>query len=142
MSEHAHSSAHSGAHPSAKHGFATGFRTHTCGALRASDAGQTVTLSGWVHSVRDQGGVKFFDVRDRYGRTQVTVSPQDQAALAELVNGLHREDVVQVTGAVNARVAANAKLPTGEIEVIASSITVLARAATPPFEIDDHGSID
>lgn len=109
----------------------TAFRTRTCGSLRASDDGQTVTLCGWVHARRDHGGVRFVDLRDRFGLTQVVLKARVTTA------DLHDEDVVRVTGAVARRPEKlkNPKLPTGDIEVHAERVEVLACAKTPPFEI-------
>src|SRR6478672_1401030 len=93
------------------------YRTHTCGALRASDAGQTARLSGWVHAKRDHGGLLFIDLRDHYGITQC-VFAAGTPVFAQ-VEGLRPESVVTVTGAVVAREEGtlNPKLPTGEVEL-------------------------
>jgi aspartyl-tRNA synthetase len=110
-------------------------RTHTCGALRAGDVGAEVTLLGWVHRVRDLGGVLFIDVRDREGIAQVVV---DDALLA-IAKRLRSEYVVGVVGSVRVRSAdtVNPKLPTGEVEVVAREIRVLNEAKTPPLPIAD-----
>jgi aspartyl-tRNA synthetase len=121
------------------------FRTHRCNALRASDIDQTVTLSGWVNSRRDHGGVIFIDLRDREGMTQVVFRPEENAAVAEASHGLRSEDVITVTGRVAARLSGteNAKLDTGEIEVIANELRVLSKAEVPPFPLDsDSGNED
>lgn len=117
------------------------YRTHTCGELRGADAGKTATLAGWVHSRRDHGGLVFFDLRDRYGLTQVVVNPQENPALVETAHGLKLEDVVQAEGLVRARPEGtrNANLPTGEIELAAGKLAVLSRATPSPFEIDLAG---
>ncbi len=114
-------------------------RTHTCGALRAVDVGTEVTLLGWVHRVRDLGGVLFIDVRDRGGITQVVVGD----ALLGAAKRLRAEYVVGVTGEVRARSAetVNPKLPTGEVEVVAREIRVLNEARTPPLPIADDGNV-
>lgn len=119
------------------------YRTHTCGALRASDAGKSVTIAGWVHRRRDHGGVAFFDLRDRWGLTQVVVNPQEDPALADKVHGLKAEDVVQVTGDVRPRPEGtrNPSLATGDVEVAARTLTVLSRAETPPFEIEPEAKV-
>ena len=93
------------------------YRSHTCGALNTSHVGDTVRLSGWVHRVRDHGGVLFIDLRDHYGITQV-LADSDSAAFAE-IEKVRSEWVVQIDGRVKQRDAAlvNPKLPTGEIEV-------------------------
>ncbi len=112
------------------------YRTQTCGALRREHVGQTVLLQGWVHRVRDLGGVTFFDLRDRHGLTQVVA--RDGAALTQAAK-LRTEFVVSVTGIVEARDAGviNTKLATGEIEVVASHIELLNEARTPPFPINE-----
>ena len=111
-------------------------RTHTCGELGAADAGQTVVLLAWVHRVRDLGGVMFFDLRDRYGITQVVVRDE---ALSEVAKRLRPEFVVGITGRVDLRSkdAINPKLKTGEIEVAAVDIRLLNDAKTPPFPINE-----
>ena len=111
------------------------YRSHTCGALRAGDVGQTIRLSGWVHRKRDHGGVLFVDLRDHYGVTQI-VADADSAALPVL-EGLRLESVVTIDGEVKARSAAtiNPNLPTGEIEVFARSATVLSRAEELPLPV-------
>ena len=111
------------------------YRSHTCGALRASDVGQTIRLSGWVHRKRDHGGVLFVDLRDHYGMTQI-VADVDSPALA-ILEGLRVESVVTIEGEVKARSAGtvNPNLPTGEIEVYARSATVLSRAEELPLPV-------
>ena len=98
------------------------YRTHTAGALRLEHVGQDVVLLGWVHRVRNLGGVLFFDVRDRHGVTQVVV--RSDAAAAAGADRLRPEFVVRVEGRVERRApeVINAKLPTGDIEVVASAI--------------------
>jgi aspartyl-tRNA synthetase len=117
------------------------YRTHTCGELRAGHSGQEVVLLGWVHRVRDLGGVTFFDVRDRHGLTQVVARAGTDAATAAAK--VRPEFVVAVTGQVVARAAEafNPKLPTGEIEVAAASIDILNEARTPPFSINDDAPV-
>ncbi|MBK9011555.1 aspartate--tRNA ligase [Novosphingobium sp.] len=111
------------------------YRTHTCGALRAHDVGQTIRLSGWVHRKRDHGGVLFVDLRDHYGLTQI-VADSDSPALAVL-EGLRLESVVTIDGEVKARSEStvNPALPTGEIEVYARGATVLSRAEELPLPV-------
>jgi aspartyl-tRNA synthetase len=111
-------------------------RTHTCGQLTTADVGKDVVLLGWVHRVRDLGGVMFFDIRDRHGLTQVVVR---DAALEERAKRLRPEFVVGVTGRVDARSkeAVNPKIKTGEIEVGAHEIRLLNDAKTPPFPINE-----
>ena len=111
------------------------YRTHNCGALRASDAGTEARLSGWVHSKRDHGGLLFIDLRDHFGLTQcVFASGSDIFAEAER---LRVESVVTVTGQVVRRAGAtiNPKLPTGEIEVAATTLVVQSAADTLPMQV-------
>jgi aspartyl-tRNA synthetase len=112
-------------------------RTHTCGALRPADVDAEVVLLGWVHRVRDLGGLLFLDIRDRHGVTQVMV-PNDSAVMAE-AKKLRAEYVVAVLGPVRRRDAdtVNAKLDTGEVEVVARELRLLNEAKTPPFPIAD-----
>jgi len=114
------------------------YRTHHCNQLRAADIGQTVTLSGWVNSARDHGGVIFVDLRDREGLTQVVFRPEENAALAAQSHELRDEDVIQVTGKVAQRLEGteNAKLGTGDIEIVATSLTVVNKADVLPFQLD------
>lgn len=116
-------------------------RTHTCGALRPSDVGREAVLLGWVHRVRDLGGVLFLDVRDRAGVSQVVVR-DDEALLAE-AKRVRSEFVVAISGPVQRRSddTVNAKLATGEVEVLVRSIRVLNEAKTPPFQIADDGPV-
>jgi aspartyl-tRNA synthetase len=111
------------------------YRTHTCGELRASHVGQTVTLCGWVDTYRDHQGVLFIDLRDRYGKAQVVVSPESGADNLELAKTFRCEWVLKVTGKIARRPegAANPKLPTGEIELRVEKLEILNRSATPPF---------
>jgi aspartyl-tRNA synthetase len=115
-------------------------RTHHCNELRLGHAGQTVTLSGWVHSRRDLGGVIFLDIRDREGRTQSVFDPSMTAPeLCQLASGLHSESVIEVTGRVRQRPEGteNAKIPTGQVEVVADSLVVQNSASVLPFQVDD-----
>jgi aspartyl-tRNA synthetase len=114
-------------------------RTHTCGELRSSNIGQTVTLTGWVDTRRDLGGVIFIDLRDRYGKTQVVFNPQTNKQMHELAGTLRNEFVISVTGKVERRPSGteNSSLATGEIDVLARELTILNKADTPPFAIDD-----
>jgi aspartyl-tRNA synthetase len=113
-------------------------RTHTCGALTAADADSDAVLLGWVHRIRDMGGVVFVDVRDRHGVTQV-VAREDHPNLVEAAKRLRPEYVVAVIGRVERRAkeAVNPKLQTGEIEVVAREIRLLNDAKTPPFPINE-----
>ncbi|MDD3488668.1 MAG: aspartate--tRNA ligase [Paludibacter sp.] len=114
------------------------YRTHTCGELRLSNAGQTVTLSGWVHKARKMGGMTFVDIRDRYGVTQLVFNNETDTDLCELANKLGREFVIQVTGVVAERSNKNNNIPTGEIEILATELVILNEAQTPPFTIEDN----
>ncbi|MBI3831534.1 MAG: aspartate--tRNA ligase [Planctomycetes bacterium] len=117
------------------------YRTHTCGDLREADVGKTVVLSGWVQTNRDMGGVVFLDLRDRYGLTQVVFDPDRSGQkVHDEAGALRSEWVVRVEGKVRPRPEGtkNAKLPTGGVEVDASSIEVLNKAKTPPFAISDE----
>jgi len=114
-------------------------RSVTCGALRAADAGKSVTLNGWVHRHRDHGGVRFYDIRDRYGVTQVVVDADAPADLRAVGEQLKFEYCVAVEGTVRARpgTMANPNMPTGEIEVQAQKISILSRCEVLPFMIDE-----
>jgi len=114
------------------------FRTHTCGELRAGDAGKTVTLAGWVQRSKDLGGLLFIDLRDRYGITQLAFNMETNPALCEEAKKLGREFVIQVKGSVAERSSKNPNMPTGDIEIIAESIEILNSAITPPFTIEDE----
>ena len=114
------------------------YRTNTCGKLRLADAGKKVTLAGWVQRVRKMGGMTFVDLRDRYGITQVVTNVEHDAALNESANRLGREFVVQITGTVAERTSKNPSLPTGDIEIIADTVTVLNPSEVPPFTIEDE----
>src|SRR5947199_5228227 len=127
-------------------GAATGFgtlgmkRTHHCNELRPAHIGQAVTLSGWVHSRRDLGGLIFIDIRDREGRTQTVFDPSDLPKdLFERAASLRSECVVAITGKVRQRPAgtSNPRIATGEIEIAATSLEVLNVADVLPFPVDD-----
>ena len=114
------------------------YRTRTCGELRVSDVGDTVILAGWVQKLRKMGGMTFVDLRDRYGITQLVFNEEDNAQLCEKANALGREYVIQVKGTVNERYNKNPKLPTGEIEIIVSELTLLNASEVPPFTIEEN----
>ena len=114
------------------------YRTRTCGELRVSDVGDTVILAGWVQKLRKMGGMTFVDLRDRYGITQLVFNEEDNAQLCEKANGLGREYVIQVKGTVNERYNKNPKLPTGDIEIIVSELTLLNASEVPPFTIEEN----
>ena len=111
------------------------YRSHTCGALRASDIGQDVRLSGWCHRIRDHGGVLFIDLRDHYGLTQVVADPDSPAF--KVAETLRSEWVVRIDGKVRHRPegTVNPELPTGEVEVYIREIEVLGRAAELPLPV-------
>ena len=113
------------------------YRTKTCGELRLNNVGETVTLAGWVQRTRKMGGMTFVDLRDRYGITQIVFNNEVDAELCDKANQLGREFVIQVTGAVAERSNKNPKMPTGDIEIIASKLNVLSPSITPPFTIED-----
>jgi aspartyl-tRNA synthetase len=116
-------------------------RTHTCGALRAEDVGADVVVLGWVHRIRDLGGVTFLDIRDRAGVSQVVVREND--ALMPIAKKLRSEFVVGVKGVVQRRSTdtVNPKLATGEVEILAREIVLLNEAKTPPFQIAEDGPV-
>jgi aspartyl-tRNA synthetase len=111
-------------------------RSHTCGELRASHSGQTVTLCGWVDKTRDHKGVLFVDLRDRYGKTQIVFDPEGGDENREIARSLGAEYVIAVTGKVAPRPegTVNSKLATGEIEVRCQQVTILNKSANPPFQ--------
>ena len=116
------------------------FRSCHCGALRAKDIGQRATLAGWVGSRRDHGGVIFVDLRDREGMTQVVFRPEEHATVAETAHSLRDEDVIQVSGTIARRLAGteNAKLSTGEVELVADEVKILNKAEVLPFPLDEQ----
>ena len=117
-------------------------RTHTCGELRPTHVGADATLLGWVHRVRDLGGLLFIDVRDRAGVTQVVFDKDDEALIAK-GKRLRSEFVVGVVGKVRLRSAdtVNPKLPTGEVEIVVTRLAVLNEAKTPPFPVADETAV-
>ncbi|MGE3507548.1 MAG: aspartate--tRNA ligase [Vicinamibacterales bacterium] len=116
-------------------------RTHTCGALRPADVGASVVLLGWIHRVRDLGGVLFLDIRDRAGVSQVVI--RDDESLLAVAKRLRPEFVVGIAGIVEPRTedTVNAKIPTGQVEVLAQQIRLLNEAKTPPFQIADDSPV-
>lgn len=115
-------------------------RTHTCGALRSSDIGSSVILQGWVHRRRDHGGVIFIDLRDRYGLTQVVFRPEKAPEAHKIAELIRNEYVISVGGEVSSRPEGmkNKQLPTGEVEVVVSDVSILSEAKTPPFSIEEE----
>lgn len=118
-------------------------RTNTCGELRATDAGASVTLCGWVHRRRDHGGLIFIDLRDRYGITQVVIDPEQKETFAQ-GEAVRPEWVVKVVGTVSKRLegAEREDNPTGAIEVHVDTLEVLSESQTPPFEIDQEKDVN
>ena len=119
-------------------------KTHHCGELRATDAGTVVTLAGWVHRRRDHGGLLFLDLRDRSGIVQVVCNQDTPAEAREVAASLRQEYVVQVQGEVHRRPEglANPDMPTGEVEVWVSGLTLLNEARTPVFYINEEDQVD
>ena len=113
------------------------YRSHTCGELRPSHIGSTVTLSGWVQKSRDLGGMTFIDLRDRYGITQLAFNLDDNEQLCIEARKLGREFVIKVEGEVIERSSKNENIATGEIEIKVASITILNGSKTPPFTIEN-----
>lgn len=115
------------------------YRTHTCGELRATAVGHTVTIAGWVKAIRDKGTIVWIDIRDRYGTTQVVgESGEVPPDVLSQMKALGRECVVQITGEVVERYSKNPNNPTGDIEIKATAITLLNSSKTPPFTIENE----
>ena len=116
----------------------TFYRTHHCGELNMSDIGKVVALTGWVNKNRDQGGMIFVDLRDRYGITQLVFNMETNAALCEEARKLGREFVILAKGTVAERSNKNPNIATGDIEIIVSELSILNAAELPPFTMDDE----
>jgi len=114
------------------------YRTHTCGEIRINHQGSAVTLAGWVQRVRNLGGMTFIDLRDRYGITQLVFDETTDQAVAALGKQLGREYVIQASGTVRERSSKNKNIPTGEVELAVSALTILNSSETPPFTIEDE----
>jgi len=115
------------------------YRSHHCGALSAAHVGTEVQLAGWVAKTRNKGFVLWIDLRDRYGITQLIWDEQrSNPKLLETAKHIGRETVIQVSGTVLEREAKNPNMPTGDIEVLVTSLEVLNHAQTPPFTIEDN----
>lgn len=112
------------------------YRSNTCGELRLADVEKEVTLAGWVSKIRKMGGMTFLDLRDRYGITQLSFNQELDQDLCDQANKLGREWVIQITGTVKERSSKNPHIPTGDIEIIVSTLTVLNASKTPPFTIE------
>ena len=113
-------------------------RTHNCGELRIENLNNIVKLSGWVQKSREFGGMTFIDLRDRYGITQLAFNLEVNAELCEKARKLGREFVIQIEGIVIERSNKNKNIPTGEIEINVSKLTVLNASKTPPFTIENE----
>ncbi|HNT81090.1 MAG TPA: aspartate--tRNA ligase, partial [Bacteroidia bacterium] len=113
-------------------------RSHTCGELNETNIGQEVQLCGWVQKSRDLGGMTFIDLRDRYGITQLVFNLETDKALCEKARELGREFVVQASGIVSERSNKNAKIATGNIEIIVKQFSILNPSEIPPFTIEDQ----
>ncbi len=114
------------------------YRTNTCGELRIENVGQKVTLSGWIQTIRNLGGMTFIALRDRYGITQFVFDENTPDQIKTQLEELGREFVLKITGKVVERSSKNPKMPTGDIEIIAEKITVLSKSEIPPFTIEDE----
>lgn len=114
------------------------YRSNTCGELRLSDKGKSVTLAGWVQRVRKMGGMTFIDLRDRYGITQLVFNDADDSELCERAGKLGREYCIQAKGVVGERESKNHNIPTGDIEIVVKELNVLSESLTPPFTIEDN----
>ncbi len=117
-------------------------RTHTCGGLRSKDIGNTISLNGWISKSRDLGGLHFIDLRDRYGKTQIVFNEVITKYTFARVKKLGLEGVIGITGKVVARPedAVNQKIPTGEIDVEVTELTIYNESAPLPFDINDRNS--
>jgi len=114
------------------------YRTHTNGQLRAEHIGQEVTLAGWVQKTRNKGFMVWVDLRDRYGITQLIFDAQrTQKDMMQQAQNLGREFVIQISGTVIERESKNSNIPTGDIEILVSKVTILNASLTPPFTIED-----
>ncbi len=114
-------------------------RTHNCGELRQADINKNVTLCGWVHKIRDKGGMIWIDIRDRYGITQLVFDESKTSSeILNIARSLGREYVIQTSGVVLMRYAKNDKIPTGEIEINVEKIEILNASKVPPFTIEDE----
>ena len=119
-------------------------RTHTCGEVRLGDAGKEVTLAGWVHRRRDHGDLTFIDLRDRYGLTQIIASAKEGTTAHEALARARSEWVLRVRGTVRERpgTTKNPKLPTGDVEIVATEVEVLNESKTPPFYVNEESPVD
>ena len=113
------------------------YRTHTCGELRYENIGQEITLSGWVQRIRDLGAMRFIDLRDRYGITQLVADENTPQPIIKTLENIGREYVIQATGIVRERSSKNNKIPTGEIEIELTVLKILNPSKIPPFTIEE-----
>ena len=113
------------------------YRTHTCGELRTKQIGEEVTLSGWIHKIRNLGGMTFIDLRDRYGITQLVFDTEQKPETAVPVQKLGREYVIKIQGKVSERSNKNKNIPTGDIEILTETVEILSQSEIPPFTIED-----
>ena len=125
--------------PSSSQSLATPYRTHTCGQLRAADAGRPARLSGWVHRRRDHGQLIFLDLRDRHGLSQVVIDRTDATTAHEVASRVRAEFVISVDGEVARRLPGteNPRLPTGDVELRATRVEILSESKTPPFYVNE-----
>lgn len=115
------------------------FRTHTCGELRLADVNKEITLAGWVQRTRNKGFMIWVDIRDRYGISQLIFDAERTSAeLLQKAEALSREDVIQIKGKVIERESKNKNIPTGEVEILVSELTILNKSELPPFTIEDN----
>ena len=114
------------------------YRTHNCGELRISDVNKTVSLSGWVATSRDLGGLTFIDLRDRYGITQLTFNMDEKPELCNEARKLGREFVIKVTGKVKERSSKNTNRATGDVEISVENLEILNTSKVPPFTIEEE----
>ena len=117
-------------------------RTINCGSLTTEHNQQTVTLNGWIHRLRDHGGIYFINVRDKYGITQVVINEHSPSDIQELAKDLHLEYCISITGTVHTRPqeTINSDMQTGEIEVHVQALEVLSKSHTPPFMVEETSS--
>jgi aspartyl-tRNA synthetase len=114
------------------------YRTNTCGELNMSNTGQDVILCGWIQKSRDLGGMTFVDLRDRFGITQLVFNMETNREICEMARRLGREFVIQAKGVVRERSNKNPKMPTGDVEIEVTELTILNRSELPPFTIEDE----
>ena len=114
------------------------YRTHTCGELNATNINQEVTLCGWIQKIRKLGGMTFIDLRDRYGITQLAFNSEINPEICKQIEPFGREWVIRATGTVTERYSKNKNIPTGDIEILVTSIEVLNASQVPPFTIEDE----